>query len=246
MNAKVALVTGAGSGLGRGIALKLAQAGAKVVVSDVVAASGEETANLIAAAGGEAIFVRCDVAMEQDVVDLVSRTVNHYGRLDWACNNAGILGPQVPIFEYDSAQFDRVIAVNCRGVFLGLRYQLPIMIGQGSGAIVNIASESSVKGAAANCAYTASKHAVHGLTKNAALSVAKTGVRVNAVAPGMIRSAITNALPREQQEMGKKIIPSGRFGEPEELADCVHWLLDVASRLINGDMLMADEGWSIS
>jgi NAD(P)-dependent dehydrogenase (short-subunit alcohol dehydrogenase family) len=182
MNPKVALVTGAGSGLGRGIALKLAQAGAKVVVSDVVAASGEETAHLIASAGGEAIFVRSDVSLEEDVAHLVNRAVSHYGRLDWACNNAGILGPQVPIFEYDSAQFDRVMAVNCRGVFLGLRYQLPVLIGQGSGAIVNIASECSVKGAAANCAYTASKHAVHGLTKNAALTVAKTGVRVNAVA----------------------------------------------------------------
>jgi NAD(P)-dependent dehydrogenase (short-subunit alcohol dehydrogenase family) len=246
MSGKIALVTGAGSGIGRGVALKLAQAGAKVVVSDIDTRMGEETAHLIGSAGGDAIFVRADVAVEEDTVRLVDRAVSHYGRLDWACNNAGILGPQVPIFEYEAAQFDRVIAVNCRGVFLGLRYQLPVMIKQGGGAIVNIASECSVKGAAANCAYTASKHAVHGLTKNAALTVAKLGVRVNAVAPGMIHSAITDNLPPEQRSMGQQIIPSGRFGEPEELAECVLWLLGDASRLLNGDMLMADEGWSIS
>ena len=243
---KVALVTGAGSGIGRGIALKLAQAGAKVVVSDVNTVDGEKTVREITSAGGQAVFFRADVSSEEDVVGLVEHTIARYGRLDWACNNAGILGPQVPIFEYDAAHFDRVMAVNCRGVFLGLRYQLPIMIKQGSGTIVNIASECAVKGAVANCAYTASKHAVHGLTKNAALTVARLGVRVNAVAPGMIHSAITDALPPEQADMGRRIIPSGRFGEPEELADCVLWLLSDASRLLNGDMLMADEGWSIS
>jgi NAD(P)-dependent dehydrogenase (short-subunit alcohol dehydrogenase family) len=245
-SSKVALVTGAGSGIGRGVALKLAKAGARVVVSDVNVENGQETARLITSGGGDAIFFRGDVAVDEDVIGLVARAVDHYGRLDWACNNAGILGPQVPIFEFDTAQFDRVMAVNCRGVFLGMRHQLPVMIRQGGGAIVNIASECSVKGGAANCAYTASKHAVHGLTKNAALAVAKLGVRVNAVAPGMIHSAITDSFPPEAVAMGRQIIPSGRFGDPEELAECVLWLLDDASRLLNGDMLMADEGWSIS
>jgi NAD(P)-dependent dehydrogenase (short-subunit alcohol dehydrogenase family) len=244
--AKVALVTGAGSGIGRGIALKLAEAGARVVVSDINTTNGQETAHLITSAGGQAVFLRADVAVEDDVIRLVDFAVSRYERLDWACNNAGILGPQAPIFEYDTTQFDRVMAVNCRGVFLGLRYQLPVMLKQGSGAIVNIASECSVKGAASNCAYTASKHAVHGLTKNAALTVAKSGVRVNAVAPGMIHSAITDSLPPEMVALGQQIIPSGRWGQPSELADCVLWLLSDASRLLNGDMLMADEGWSIS
>lgn len=246
MSAKIALVTGAGGGIGRGVALKLAQAGATVVVSDIDTTGGEETAHQIVSAGGRAIFVRADVAAEQDVVKLVDVAVREYGRLDWACNNAGILGPQVPIFEYDLAQFDRVLAVNCRGVFLGLRHQLPLMIRQGSGAIVNMASECSVKGAAANCAYTASKHAVHGLTKNAALTVAKLGVRVNAVAPGMIHSGMTDNLPPELKAMGEQIIPSGKFGDPEDIGECVLWLLSDAARRVNGDMLMADDGWNIS
>jgi NAD(P)-dependent dehydrogenase (short-subunit alcohol dehydrogenase family) len=246
MSMTTALVTGAGSGIGRGIAIKLAQSGAQVVVSDIDTTLGEDTAHQIVGAGGHAIFVRADVSVEDDVAGLVERAVGHYGRLDWACNNAGILGPQVPIFDFDSTQFDRVMAVNCRGVFLGLRHQLPVMIRQGRGSIVNIASECAVKGAVANCAYTASKHAVHGLTKNAALTVAKLGVRVNAVAPGMIRTAITDNLTPEQLALGRQIIPSGRFGKPEEVADVVLWLLGDGSRLINGDLLMADEGWSIS
>lgn len=201
---------------------------------------------MVEAEGGNAVFVKADVSQEDDVRGLVEAAVKKFGRLDWACNNAGIAGVQTPIYEYDISEFDRLMATNCRGVFLGLRFQLPVMIDQGGGAIVNIASECSVKGAVANCAYTASKHAVQGLTKNAALSCATKGIRVNAVAPGIIRTGIFENYSAELQEQARLMIPSKRVGKPIEIGECVYWLLSDASRLVNGDMIMADDGWFIS
>ena len=243
---KVALVTGSGSGIGRAVALRLAEAGAVVVNSDIDTVGGEETAHMIEVAGGKTTFCRADVSIAKDVEALIKHCTQTHGQLDWACNNAGIVGSLTPIAEHQISDFDEVIAINLRGVFLSLRYELPIMLARNTGAIVNICSETSIKAGVAGCAYTASKHAVHGLTKSAALEVARTGVRVNGVAPGNIRTGIVDRAPLEMQKLGEQMMPSKRYGDPREIAESVYWLMTDAASLVNGHMLVADSGWAIS
>ena len=242
---RIALVTGAGSGIGKAVARILAERGAHVVVSDIDEAGGNSAVAELAADGHSAEFVRCDVASEADVAALVSGIVGKHGRLDWACNNAGILGSLAPIAEHPIDEYDRVIAINQRGVFLCLHHQLPVMLAQDSGAIVNICSETSIKAGVAGCAYTASKHAVHGLTKVAAIEVARTGVRVNGVAPGNIRTEIVNSASPEMQAIGEQMMPAKRYGDPREIAEAVAWLLSDAASLVNGHMLVGDTGWAV-
>lgn len=243
---KVALVTGAGSGIGRAVAIRLAETGATVVSSDMDSVSGEETAHLIEAAGGKAGFIRADVSQEADVEAMIAHCLSTYGQLDWACNNAGIVGSLTPTAEHRIKDFDKVIAINLRGVFLCMRFELPAMLARNSGAIVNICSETSIKAGIAGCAYTASKHAVHGLTKSAAFECAQTGVRVNGVAPGNVRTGIVDRAPPEMQKLGEQMMPSKRYGDPREIAEPVLWLMSDAASLVNGHMLVADCGWAIS
>ncbi len=243
---KVALVTGAGSGIGRAVAIRLAEAGATVVSSDVDVTGGEETAHLITAAGGEASFIRANVSNEDDVQAMVAHCIATHGQLDWACNNAGIVGSLTPTAEHRIKDFDEVIAINLRGVFLSMRFELPHMLSRNTGAIVNICSETSMKAGVAGCAYTASKHAVHGLTKSAAFECARTGVRVNGVAPGNVRTGIVDRAPPEMQKLGEQMMPSKRYGDPREIAEPVLWLMSDAASLVNGHMLVADSGWAIS
>lgn len=245
-SSRVALVTGAGSGIGRAVALRLAQAGATVVCSDVDAAAGLETVQLIESGGGMASFHRADVAVPEDVAALVAYTVASYGQLDWACNNAGILGLSASTIEYTVPDFDKVVATNLRSVFLCLHYQLPVMLERNTGAIVNICSEASVKGGVASCAYTAAKHGAYGLTKSAALEVAQTGVRVNAVGPGIIHTGIVDQVSDEKKALAMEMMPSKRYGQPAEIAEAVLWLMSDAASLVNGHLLMADSGWAVS
>ena len=241
----VALVTGAGSGIGQAVAELWGERRAHVWVADVDEAGGKATVDLIRAAGGSADFHRVDVAIEADVRSLFDRITAESGRLDWACNNAGIVGERSEMAVYCPEEFDRVMAINVRGVFLCMRHELPMMLARNSGAIVNICSETALKAGIANCAYTASKHAVHGLTKSAAFEVARTGVRVNAVGPGNIRTAIVDRAPPELRARAEQIPPSKRFGEPREIAEAVAWLASDAASLVNGHLLMADDGWAI-
>lgn len=243
---KVALVTGAGSGIGRSVALRLAAAGAAVVTSDVDTASGEETAQLIKSRGGTASFRKADVSVPEQVESLIRYCTEIHGQLDWACNNAGILGLSAPMVEYGIDDFDQVIAVNLRSVFLCMHYQLPVMLARDTGVIVNICSEASIKGGVASCAYTAAKHGVYGLTKSAALEVALTGVRVNGVAPGIIHTGIVDRVTPEKQALAREMMPSKRYGRPEEIAEPVLWLMSDHASLVNGHMLVADSGWAIS
>lgn len=217
-----------------------------VICSDTDATGGEKTAHEIEQSGAKAQFIRSDVTRDEEVQAMVSHCLKEHGQLDWACNNAGILGSTSPVAEYPVEDFDRIIAVNLRGVFLCLRHQLPAMLARDTGAIVNITSETAIKGGVAGCAYTASKHAVHGLTKSAALDVARTGVRVNAVAPGNVRTGIVEATPPELQKIGEQMMPAKRYGNPREIAEPVMWLMSDAASLVNGHMLVADTGWAIS
>ena len=188
VSGKVALVTGSGTGIGRATALKFAEEGAKVIVSDVSSDGGNETVALIKQQGGDAAFTRADVAKASEIEALVANAVGTYGRLDCACNNAGIEGKIAPLTEQPEDNFDRVISINAKGVFLCLKYEIAQMLKNGGGAIVNLASVAGLIGLPGLGPYVASKHAINGLTKNAALEYSKQGVRVNSVCPGGIET----------------------------------------------------------
>lgn len=243
---KVAFVTGASSGIGRATALAFAREGARVVAADVQVEGGAETARAIEAAGGEALFVKCDVSRDDDVRAALDRTVASFGRVDCAFNNAGIEGRQAPTADCSDENWDRVIGVNLKGVWLCMRRQIPLMLRQGGGAIVNCSSVAGLVGFPGIPAYVASKHAVVGLTKSAALEYAKSNIRINAVCPGVIRTPMIErfthgeARIREQLAEGE---PVGRVGEPQEVAEAVLWLCCDGASFVTGHALAVDGGW---
>lgn len=242
---KVALVTGAGGGLGRAIALAFARSGASVMVTDINIRGAEETVRLIREEKGKADFLSVDVTIEENVRKMVETTVNSYGRLDFACNNAGIEGMVAPIAELPRDTWDQVIAVNLTGVYQCLRFELEQMLKQGSGAIVNIASVAGIIGAPGRAAYVATKHGIIGLTKTAALEVSTKGIRVNAVAPGMVNAGLTNSVPKEFLEAVVAEQPIGRLGEAHEIAAAVLWLCSGQSSFVLGHTLTVDGGLTI-
>lgn len=242
---KVALVTGGASGIGRATALAFAREGAKVVVSDVVVAGGEETVALIKAAGGDALFVKADVAKPAEVDALIARVVAAYGRLDCACNNAGIEGAMTSTVDCSEENFDRTIAVNLKGVWLCMKAEITQMLKQGGGAIVNTASVAGLVGFAGLPAYVASKHGVVGLTKTAALEYAKSGIRINAVCPGVIQTPMLERLFQSSPQAGENIAalePVGRLGKPEEIAEAAVWLCSDAASFVTGLPMAVDGG----
>ena len=246
---KVALVTGAGSGIGRASALAFAREGARVAVSDVDVEGGTQTVHLINDLGGDATFVRADVAQSAEVDALVAGAVEAYGRLDYAHNNAGIsgvAGMNTSPVEYPEELFDRVIAVNLKGVWLCMREEVPRMLEQGGGAIVNTASIMGLVSTPGAGAYAASKHGVIGLTKSFALAYAARGIRVNAICPGyidtpMVRAPMTLVPELEQQVVARH--PVGRLGTAEEIAEAVIWLCSDAASFVTGHALVADGGY---
>ena len=242
---KVALVTGAGSGIGRATALVFAREGAKVVVSDIVVEGGQETVQQIEAAGGEAIFVKADVSQAADVETLITQTVETYGRLDCAFNNAGIEGGMKLTIDCTKEEFDRTIAVNLTGVWLCMKYEIQQMLSQGSGAIVNTASAAGLVGFPGLPDYVASKHGVVGLTKTAALEYAKSGIRVNAVCPGVIQTPMVERgaqLSPGFDELALSMEPVGRFGQPSEIGEAVVWLCSDAASFVTGHPMAVDGG----
>ncbi len=241
---KTALVTGAGSGIGKAIAQTFAAAGAKVIVSDINETAGKQVTAEIETAGGKAYFVKADTSIPEDHEHLVKETINKYGVLHIAVNNAGIGGPAAPTGEYPVDGWDKVISINLSGVFYGLRYQLPAILAAGGGNIINIASILGQVGTRHSPAYVAAKHGVVGLTKTAALEYADKGIRVNAVGPGYIRTPlIEKALSDEQLKRLVSLHPIGRLGESQEIAELVLWLASEKASFVTGSYYAADGGY---
>ncbi|MCL4238430.1 MAG: SDR family oxidoreductase [Anaerolineae bacterium] len=241
---KVAIVTGASSGIGRAVALAFAREGVKVAVSDVNVEGGQETVHLIKEQGGEAVFIKCDVSSAAEVKALVDGTVAAFGRLDFACNNAGIGGEANLTADYSIEGWNKVIGVNLTGVFLGMKYQIPEMIKQGGGAIVNMASILGHVGFATAPAYVSAKHGVLGLTKNAAIEYAKQNIRVTAVCPAFIHTPmVDDGLPAEVKAQLELAHPIGRMGSPEEIAELVVFLCSDGGTFMTGNPILVDGGY---
>jgi NAD(P)-dependent dehydrogenase (short-subunit alcohol dehydrogenase family) len=242
---KVAIVTGGSSGIGKATAVALAKEGVKVTVAARRAKEGEETVQLVKEAGSDGIFVKTDVANEDDVRALVDKTVKTYDRLDYAFNNAAIEETMTSLIEQTSNVFDQIMKVNVKGVWLCMKYEIPQMIRTGGGAIVNMSSGAGVIGIPQTPIYVASKHAVLGLTKSAALEYAKSGIRINAVAPGVVETDMLKRVAEDNKqfvETLKSMHPIGRIGDPQEIANAVVWLLSDKASFVLGHTLLVDGG----
>jgi NAD(P)-dependent dehydrogenase (short-subunit alcohol dehydrogenase family) len=245
LDGKIALITGGGSGIGRETAVLFAQHGASLAIADLNPEGGQETIQMIRKAGGTAVFIQTDVAQAAQVENMVNEVVGQYGRLDIAFNNAGIEGAPVRTIDVTEAEFDQIMAVNAKGVWLCLKYEIQQMLRQGGGTIVNTASVAGLIGAHSMPAYAASKHAVVGLTRTAAVEYARKGIRVNAVCPAIIRTAMVERAIAQLPQLEHGAIqnnPSRRLGDPREVAEAVLWLASDAASFTNGATLTVDGG----
>ena len=245
---KVAFVTGAASGIGRITAVAFAQRGASVGVADIDQQRNHETASMITEVGGQAIAVRCDVTRGEDVQAALHQTVEAFGRLDYAFNNAGAEQQPKPTAEITEEEWDRIITINLRSVFLCLKYEIPLLLQHGGGAIVNTSSGAGVKVFGRGAAYAAAKHGVIGLTKDAALDYAGANIRINAICPGIIDTEMMDRFTGGTLEQRDRVIaqePIGRMGRPDEIAATVVWLCSDAASFVTGHAMVADGGQTL-
>lgn len=245
---RVAFVTGAASGIGRATALAFASEGANVVVADIAEEDNRETARMIEEAGGRALAVTCDVRRGGDVKSALDKTIETFGQLDYAVNNAGIDQTGVPTAESSEEEWDRVVETDLRGVFLCMKHEIPLMLKQSGGAIVNISSGAGIRGFAGQPAYVAAKHGVVGLTKAAALDYAEQNIRVNVVCPGItdtpMMEGITGGTPEGREPMIAQE-PVGRMGRPDEIASAVLWLCSDGASFAVGHAMVIDGGQTV-
>jgi len=243
---KVALITGGNAGIGRAAAIEFAKQGAKIVITGRREKEGQEVIAKIKAFGGEAIFAKTDVSREKDVKAMMEQTLETFGRLDYAFNNAGIEQALTPLPEQTEETYDQIMNINVKGVWLSLKHEIPAMLKTGGGAIVNNSSVAGLVGFAMAPVYVASKHAVNGLTKSVALEYAKQNVRINAVAPGPIetRMYLDFAKTPEVRQMLESAVPSGRVGQPEDIASTVVWLCSDGASFVTGQILPVDGGYT--
>ena len=244
---RVAIVTGAGAGIGRASALAFAQRGAKVVVADWVVEGGDETVQIIKQAGGEATFIKADVSKLTEVEALIDKAVETYGRLDFAHNNAGLAMRRewAPTADISEEVWDRMITLNLKSVWLCMKFEIPQMLKQGKGAIVNTSSLAGLKGLSGQAAYVASKHGVVGLTKSAAIEYATLGIRINCICPGVINTPLIAPNMKDRPHVQKGYIdmePIGRLGKPEEIASAVLWLCSDEASFAIGSIFSVDGG----
>lgn len=243
---QVCFVTGASSGIGRATAIAFAQKGAKVACVDINEVGGKETASHIQKIGGQSLFSKCDVSKSSDVQAAVRQTVETFGSLDVAFNNAGTEGHAAPLTDWSEENWDQVLDINLKGVWLCMKFQIPQMLKQGRGSIINCASIAGVVGFQNSAAYVASKHGIVGLTKTAALEYAKSNIRVNAVCPGVIQTAMIDRYVQGDEKVRALLSagePMGRMGVPDEIASAVLWLGSEGASFVTGHALVVDGGW---
>jgi NAD(P)-dependent dehydrogenase (short-subunit alcohol dehydrogenase family) len=243
MNEKIALVTGGSSGIGRKIAEMFASRGIKVAIADINPKGGAETIEAISRSNGKAIYLNCDVSNPKDVQGMISELIKYYGRIDYAVNNAGIGTGRGRLHEQSDEAWQQMNDINLKGVWLCMKYEIPHMLTQGQGSIVNISSIGGLAGFVWNAIYSATKHGVIGLTKSAAIQYAKDNIRINAVCPGVIDAGITGGSPDKFKTWAKERKPMGRFGSAEEVAEACVWLCSEKASFITGHSLPVDGGW---
>ncbi|MBN1535086.1 MAG: glucose 1-dehydrogenase [Anaerolineales bacterium] len=247
---KVSLITGAGAGMGKAIALLFAAEGSKVVATDIVPSRLDELKNEIQSTGGEVTTLVTDMAKEEDVEAMIKAVIDTYGTLDILVNNAGIMDHFQPVGEVDNAMWEKVMAINVTGPMQAMRSAVKVFLGKGSGVIINVSSLGGINGARAGVAYTASKHALIGLTKNTGYMYSKSGIRCNAIAPGAVKTSIgetidnTKITPLVQERIMSGMVLNPRTGEPEEIARAALFLASDDSSFINGEVLVVDGGWN--
>ncbi|MHC1999987.1 glucose 1-dehydrogenase [Methylobacterium sp. CM6241] len=242
---KVVFVTGAASGIGRAAALAFAAEGARVAIADRSEETLEDSRAEIEAAGGEVLAIRCDVSLPEEVEAAIARTVERFGRLDCAFNNAGVENWATPVHEIELDEWDRILGINLRGTFLCMKYELAQMVRQGGGVVVNTSSGAGIRGVAGGAAYAASKHAIIGLTRSAALDYARKNIRVNAILPGNIETPMMDRFTGGDVQKAIDLEPVGRLGKPEEIAEAVLWMCSDLGGFVTGAATVIDGGWSL-